>query len=166
MVVTINPTSVTTPDPGQGGLSVTGATVTGHGSTTAAANLADPFVLKTCKWTGLSNILSGLRISVTLKLNWTEDGFCSPPDSDNDFGIDYSLDGGSNWITALLHSDVTSPSSGSLSISLPRGQDISLVQVRDFMDAIRDTINANITISIDSIRVEVNLADSPLLVMM
>jgi hypothetical protein len=163
MLVTRNTTTPTTPS--HGGTAVSSATATGHGSTTAAATIGNPFALKTCKWTGLSNV-PGLRTAVTLKLNWTEDGFCSPPDSDNDFQIDYSVDGGSNWSIALLHTDVVSPSSGTLSVNLPLNQDISLVQVRDSLDAVRDTINASITISIDSIRVEVNLADPQLVVMM
>lgn len=165
MLITRNPTSVTTPDPGQGGNAVTGAINTGHGSTLVNANVGTPFQIKTCLWTGFQSV-SGNVVSINFKADWSEDGFASPPDSDNDFRLEYSLNGGGAWNTAFSHTDVVNPASGSVNISIPRTQDLTQFRVRDLLDAQYNGIGANLTGSISNIRLEVTIADPQLVVMM
>lgn len=167
MLITKNPTSNTTPDPGQGGVAVTGATNTGHGSTTASA-VGAVTQTKTCIWTTFPSA-GGLVTAITLKVDWTENGSSSDGFTltTNLFTIEYSLNGGGAWNTLRASADVGSSSSGTSQVSLSTTQDITQVQVRDLLSASGDVgESANITTSVSLIRLEVVTADNTLLTMM
>jgi hypothetical protein len=154
--LTVNPTANSTPDVGQGGISVTGNSNTGHDSTVTAT--ANALVTKSCIWTGFPSV--GGVASARLKFDWTEAGTVNEGTgfATNEFRIQYSLNGGGVWNTAILHNDVIAPNSGSFDLLLNLPQDISQVQVRDRMQAeasadISDS--ANITTTVSNIRIEV-----------
>jgi hypothetical protein len=149
-IQTLNPTSFTTADPGQGGLAVTGATNTGHATTSADAAAGGGSQTKTCIWTAFQTV-GGVVSSLKLKVNWAEDGDVSA--GTNSFRLQYSLNGGSNWTTAFDHIDVEDPDSGEFSVTLSAAQNISQVQVRDRI--IAQTDNATIVGTISNIRLEV-----------
>src|SRR5262245_8677178 len=117
-LVTLQPTSNVTPDPGQGGLAVTGNTNTGHASTTASVAGAGSQT-KTCKWTAIPAGAGQIQ-SVTLKVDWTQngsttDGFAV---TTNQFLIEYSLNGGGAWNSLHTANFISSLSSGTDSASL------------------------------------------------
>lgn len=167
MVVTINPTSNQTPDPGQGGLAVSGNTNTGHGSTTASGTLLPSSQTKTCVWAGFSAV-SGQIISARLKFDWSEDGFAnSEEDSSNQFQVEYSVNGGSSWLTALVHVNVVAPSGGSADVAISLPLDTTQFQVRDRLFAQgSETAVANVTASISSIQLEITTFEGRPIVLM
>jgi len=156
MIVTRQPTSNTSPDPGQGGGAVTGPVNTGHASTVCSDAPGGGNTTKSCIWAGFSNVV-GQKSSIKLKLDYTETG--SIPDGTNEFRIEYSVNGGGAWSTIIDHSDISS-SSGTVSVevALSNGQDISQVQVRDFLLAGANTLVASVTTSISNIRIDVTTA--------
>ncbi len=125
---TRNPTSNTSPDPGQGGLAVTGNTNTGHASTTAASGIGTQ--TKTCIWQGFP-AAGGVVVSSTLKVDFTQDGSLDAGATANQFLVEYSLNGGAAWNTLRDAQNITSPSSGTDSVSLSLSQDLTQVKVRD-----------------------------------
>jgi hypothetical protein len=159
--VTRNPTSNTTPDPGQGGLAVTDALNTGHGSTAVDAAAGGGSQTKTCIWTSFQSV-GGQITAISLKLNWTETGDAT--DGTNQFLIQYSLNGGGAWTDIINHNNVEDPNSGSSTVTLSAGQDLSQVRVRDKLFA--QTGNAVLVGSVDSIRLEVTTQDGTVIVMM
>src|SRR5262249_10914960 len=136
-VVTVYPTSNTTPDPGQAGTSaVTGNTNTGHGSTTSTASRSTTLITRTCAWAGFVAV-SGQIQSAILKADWTQDGTLSDGgiQAQNDFSIEYSVNGGSSWTTLRDALNIQSPSSGSSQATLSNVQDLTQVKVRDSLTA-------------------------------
>lgn len=166
---TYNPTSNTTPDPGFGGLAVTGNINTGHGSTTTS-QLPAGTQTKSCLWTGFPAV-SGQIASITLKFDWSEDGFVivGGGSASNSFTVQYSLNGGGAFSEVFTHDDVTSPTSSNSQVSIPLPQDPTQIQVRDRMQATATADigdSASITTTISNIRLEIVTADGGLLVMM
>ena len=162
MLVTLQPTSNTNPDPAQGGGAVSSATNTGHGSTTASQAAAGTQT-KSCIWTGVGPG-AGLVISAALKFDWSEDGtvVVGTGSAGNSFRLQYSLDGGSVWNTIFNHTDVTSPTTSSSTVSLTLPQDFSLIQFRSRLTATATadpSDSASITASVSNLRVEVTVAD-------
>lgn len=156
-IITTNTNSNTSPDPAQGGNAVTGPANTGHDVTNTFAAF-NGNVTKSCKWSGFLNPTNpGIKTQVQLKLEYTEDGSINAPGAST-FRLQYSIDGGSNWITIFTHVDVTSPS-GTLTetVILDRTQDLTLVQVRDRMTAAGNGDpggSASLDTSISNIRIE------------
>jgi len=161
-IITLNPTSNTTPDPGQvGSLAVTGNTNTGHASTTALKNGAGEQT-KSCLWTGFPAAPPGQILGATLKVDWQQNGSLTDggTSTSNLFEIDYSINGGSTF--PLLRQDtlIQSLSSGTSSVSLSLTQDLTQVRVRDTLDAIGVAgESASVTVTISNIRIEVQIAD-------
>lgn len=167
-IYTYNSTSNTTPDAGQGGNAVTGNTNTGHGST--VTSVTSGTATKSCIWTTFTAI-GGQILSMTLKFDWTEDGALNvgTGSANNEFRVQYSVNGGGAWISVFTHSDVISPTSSSSSVSITLPQDITQVQVRDRMTAtatVDISDSASITTSISNIRLEVLLSEGGLMAMM
>ncbi|HEY9432819.1 MAG TPA: Ig-like domain-containing protein [Blastocatellia bacterium] len=153
-VVTVNPSANQTPDPGQGGLAVNGNINTGHGSTIAGASNGR-VQSKSCKWTGFQSV-SGQITAITLKFEWSAD-----VDIFSFFRTEYSIDGGSNWVT-VFQLQGTGASSGSESVMLSPSQNISLVQVRDKLTAAAPVGEAaGVAVSISNIRIEVETDTTP-----
>jgi len=153
-VVTVNPSANQTPDPGQGGLAVNGNINTGHGSTIAGASNGR-VQSKSCKWTGFQSV-SGQITAITLKFEWSAD-----VDIFSFFRTEYSIDGGSNWVT-VFQLQGTGASSGSESVMLSPSQNISLVQVRDKLTAAAPVGEAaGVAASISNIRIEVETDTTP-----
>lgn len=156
-----------TPDAGQGGNAVTGDTNTGHASTTATGSGGNS-EQKTCRWFSFS-LVSGVRVSITLKIDHTSSGTLAGPTPSNEFTLEYSLNGGGAWNTAVSRSNFTSSQGPTtFSVALPVSQDISQVQVRDKMRGVSvdlaDTATATATIA--NIKLEVVIQDPKPIVIM
>jgi hypothetical protein len=195
--ITSNPTSNTTPDQG-GTLAVSGISNTGHSSTVAAASASAPGGFgsdsdsqsKSARWSAFQSV-SGLIREIRLKLEWTASGEASANDGGGggiasascNFSIEYTLNGGSSWIPIVSDGAVAGgggsdsfTNNNSASILLSVGQNISQIQVRDFMDAFASanggeftgaSADADVTVTISGIRLEVITQDQThLLVMM
>jgi RHS repeat-associated protein len=193
-VVTLNPSANQSPDPGQGGtLAVTDISNIGHGSTPTGVNAVDIesnppqniTQMKSARWSSFQGGPSGGIIGLKLKFDWTASGsvYASVEAGGSasariDFDIYYSIDGGSSWTNALSrfrHVSQSGPGGktggisdgGSVEVVLSPSQNISLVQVRDFMraNAAASAPNASgysadsgadITTSVSLIRLEVD----------
>jgi hypothetical protein len=188
-----NPTVNTTPDIG-GSFAVTGISNTGHDSTNAfnsavdIGNAAsqDKTLDKTAKWSSFSAFPAGTVNSLHLKLDWAVSGTVDANTFGEDcsataeifLGIDYSLDGGSNWISQVFQTRIASASggdsdsdsidtSGSVDITLLTSQNINLVQVRDdihvhsvaFANGTGNTASSqsDITATISNIKLEADI---------
>lgn len=183
--ITRQPTSNTTPDPGQGGNAVTGAINTGHGATTSSGSQ-----LKTCLWTAFQTGLPGAIQKIDLKFDWTITGSVNANTSDPgdiaqaniDLEIDFSLNGGGAWsnkVSRSLGVSVSDGSSNSDSIntgasqtqSIAISQDLSQIRVRDSISSSTLVIgpgssaSASLTVVVSNIRLEIVIGDT-LLVMM
>lgn len=164
MSLTINATSNTTPDPGQGGNAVTGNSNTGHAST-SVSQVANGNDIKTCIWETFPNVNSavGSRLTVKLKFDFTEDG--AVVDITNQFLVQYTVNGGGAWTNALVHNDVIAPNSGSISVDLSLALDITQFKVRDTLTATStgDVGGASLSASISNIRLEIELSSNTFL---
>jgi YD repeat-containing protein len=154
-IVSVSPSAYQTPYSGPAGpigTAVTSPSNPGHGSTTSfASNLGHKE--KSCRWSGFQAV-SGQIVSITLKVDWSENG--SLGDGDNSFVLEYSLDNGSSWNILFNHIEINAPNFGTAQVSLPSGQDISLVQVRDVLTAHAPHVGStSVTGSVSSIRLEV-----------
>lgn len=167
-LATVNTTANTTPDPGQGGsVAVTGATNTGHASTTASKSGAGSQV-KSCIWSGFPSV-GGQIVSVNLKVDWTQDGSLTDGgvSTSNQFEIDYSLNNGSSWNTLKVSTQIQSSSSGTSTQALSVGQDLTQVKVRDTLTAVGVAgETASVTASVSQIRIEVTTIDPQVIAMM
>lgn len=168
--ITVQPTSNTTPDPGQGGSAVTTPSNTGHASTLSEASGDDVGVTetKTCIWSGVQSV-GGFVTSVTLKMTHTSDGTRTGISGTNRFLLQYSLDGGSNWTTAVSRTNMTSSAGPTeFSAALSVSQDLTQLRARDLIEASAIAVGHDATASatISDIKVEVITADSQLIVMM
>src|SRR5215475_4416644 len=153
---TFNPTANTTPDPGQGGLAVTGNINTGHGSTNVSAAF-NGSQTKTCVWQTFSAGPGGQITSVTLKFDWSENGSIAGAGTSL-FQVQYSINGGAGYTTIFGHANVTSLTNSSSSVSLSAGQDLTQVRVRDLLNAAGNgdvAGTADLTTSVSNIRIEV-----------
>lgn len=167
-LTTVQPSSNTTPDPGQGGGAVTGATNTGHASTTTT-QVGSGTASKTCLWTGFSAAPSGTITSVTLKVDWQQNGSLSDGGvaTSNRLAIGYSINGGGAWSTLRDVTQIQSSTSGTSSVSLSTSQDLTAVRVRDSLEAASDVgESASITVTISGIQIEVVTQGGQLVVML
>jgi hypothetical protein len=165
-VVTVNPGAYQTPNPGQGGEAVSSESNLGHGSTQSLADRGGSNGLstqtKTCLWHSFPGV-SGTKVRVTLKFEWTMNAevhaYVSNSDTgataDVDFRIEYSLDNGSTWTArGGANGSASVPrgvgeaddidfinTSGSESVDLPNPGAIDLTQIR-----VRDRIFARVNI--------------------
>jgi len=154
-LLTYNPTSNVTPDPGQGGLSVVGNINTGHSNTTSSVSGVGTQD-RTCKWTAFP-AGGGLPSSVTLKADWSQNGSLSGISPANLFQIQYSVNGGSTWTTLKASSNITSSTSGTSTASLSLTQNLTQVQVRDLIEATGSDAgdSAAVTASVSNIKIDV-----------
>jgi len=155
-------TSNTTPDPAQGGNAVTGATNTGHASTTTTQGGVGT-ASKTCLWTGFAAAPSGTITSVTLKVDWIQNGSLSDGgvSTSNRLVIGYSINGGGAWLTLRDVTQIESSSSGTSSVALSTSQNLTQVRVRDSLEASSGVgESATITVTISGIRIEVVTVDA------
>lgn len=169
-LITLNPTSFTNPDP-SGGLAVTTPSNTGHASTTSTASGGTDSQVKSCRWTAFpaGPSPSARAAAPTLKVDYTRNGTLSDGgiNTYNQFLIEYSLNGGSSWTALLNHEFVTSSSTSTASFTLSISQDLSQVQVRDFLTAQKvGGTSATMVATPSNIRIEVQTADNQLLIMM
>src|SRR6266545_1672486 len=133
--VTLVPTSNTSPDPGQGGLTVTSPTNTGHSSSTAVASDLSDSQQRSCIWSGFA-ATNRQNLSVTLKIDHTSSGGRTGIGANNSFTLDYSLNNGGAWTNAVTRERYSgSQGPTTFSVALSAGQDLTQVQVRDSMQA-------------------------------
>src|SRR5262245_30047985 len=168
-LITLNPTSNTTPDPGQGGsLAVTGASNTGHASTTATKTGAGSQT-KSCLWSGFPSAPAGQILAITLKVDWIQNGSLTDGgvSTSNLFEIDYSINGGSTFPLLKQDTLIQSSSSGISSVSLSISQDLTQVRMRDTLTATGVAgETASVTATASSIRIEVQIADNQPIIQM
>lgn len=160
-IVTRNPTSNESPDTGQGGSAVTGNTNTGHGSTVATSTDGGGNETKTCRWSGFAATPGGQIKSVTLKIGHSSQGDLVGAGPTNAFTLDYTLNGGTNWLSAVSRANFTALQSGTFSVALAVNQDLTQVQARDAIQATTVGLgdSASATASISDIRIEVETVD-------
>ena len=155
-------TSNTTPDPAQGGNAVTGATNTGHASTTTTQGGVGT-ASKTCLWTGFAAAPSGTITSVTLKVDWIQNGSLSDGgvSTSNRLVIGYSINGGGAWTSLRDDTQVETSLSGTSSVALSTSQNLTTVQVRDLLVAGGvPGESASVTATVSGIRIEVVTVDA------
>lgn len=159
--ISSQPTVNTSPDPAQGGSAIGTASNTGHTTTsTNASNGAS--LTRSCVWTTFQSV-AGTISSLNLKAAWSIDGLLEAAGV-NEFRFQYTVDGGSNWITTEIRSDVVASASGSENISLSAAQDISLVQMRVRYVASADIgagVDAQISGAISGIQIDAVTVDNP-----
>lgn len=163
----LNPTAFTSPDGGFGGDPVTSPTNTGHAATEAFNENGDPTTTKSCRWHTFQ-LPIGQKKSVTLKVTHTSSGTLSGVGANNQFDLEYSLNGGGAWISIVSRSNFTvSQGPTTFSVSLSLSQDISQVMVRDRVAA--DTNDpgesASATATISGISIEVETVPTNVVVM-
>lgn len=165
--LTRNPTSNTTPDPGQGGSAVSSATNTGHGSTTPSCGGESCTDNRTCIWTSFQSV-SGQIISITLKIDHSSTGALSGVTAANSFTLSYSLNGGGAWTDAVARTNFTTLSTATFSVALSANQDLTQVKVRDTIVASTNAVGhtASATASVSNILLEVLTQDGTVIVMM
>jgi hypothetical protein len=165
---TYNATSNTTPD--QGGTSaVTSPTNTGHASSQSASiDLLDSDALS-CRWQSFPAGPGGQISSVTLKVDHTSSGGLVGAGANNAFTLEYSLNNGSSWNTAVSRTRFTaSQGPTTFSVALSVGQDLTQVRVRDLISTstVSDGETANCAATIANIKIEVVTIDAAAIVMM
>lgn len=136
-MATVNPTANASPDAGLGGSAVTTPSNTGHASTSCSAAGDDVGVVETksCGWSGFSNPGGG-RLAVTLQLTHTSNGTVSGATALNAFQVEYSVNNGSSWTVAVSRGNMSSAAGPTVfSAALSTSQDLSLVKVRDSIEA-------------------------------
>jgi hypothetical protein len=157
---TSNPTSNQSPDATLGGLTVTTPTNTGHASTVTSASGAGGQQERSCRWFNFQSV-SGSITAITLKIDHTSSGTLSGGSS-NLFLLEYSLNGGGSWTTAVSRNNFTSAQGPTtFSVGLSAAQDISQVQVRvDYLtDSNEVGDSTSITATIANIKLEVTRLD-------
>lgn len=152
--ITRQPTSNTTPDGGLGGTAVTGASNTGHSSTLVSAPLGGS-ANKSCRWSGFANVTEP-RSSVKLIFDWVQNGDVSNG-TGNEFTVQYSINGGSNWNNVFSHVGFQgSASFNGETVVLSASQDLSQVQIRDNLATSSTAEETGVmTATVSSIRIEV-----------
>jgi hypothetical protein len=149
-----------TPDPAFGGPAVSSPSNTGHGSSTVSSSSPSTSE-KSCRWSGFAPPGVPL-VSATIKVDWNRTAASLSGPGFNDFFIEYSLDGGSNWSVMLLQSNVSGPATGTASVAISTGQDFSQVRVRDVLQATGDVGgSASLTFIISDIRIEITYTVPP-----
>jgi hypothetical protein len=168
-MTTLQPTSNTSPDPGQGGASVNSPSNTGHSSTTSSATGDASVTTRSCIWTGFAAI--AVRPSkITLKVQYARNGTLEDPAFvSNTFAIQYSLDGGSVWNDLVSDSDFDFLVSTTAELDFPLTQDTSLVQLRDLIQAFGGEdpptpLTASATATVSNIRLEITYGINAILV--
>lgn len=193
---TYTPQARTTPDQG-GTQAVSSDANDGHGSTVTSSSAFDSGPIgpqsdsdaKSCRWHTVPSFPGANRITVRLKFSWTASGSvgvvqdtAGSGSASIQFKVEYSVDGGLNWITQVNQSKSVSGAnvsdslnaSGSEDVLLSSGQDMTLIQVRDRMDTSASATaptsgqvqsDASITTTVSGIQVEVVAAQSPVVMM-
>lgn len=156
-------TANTTPDPGLGGAAVTTPSNTGHASSSAIA-VGAASQTKSCRWSGFPSDPTVNRTAVTLKVTSTRDGSLSDGGvvTSNQFLIEYSLNGGGAWTTIRNETQLnTALGPDTDSVTLPLGQDLTQVMVRDKMFASSVAgESAVMTATVSGIQIEVTTSDA------
>jgi hypothetical protein len=191
-ILTRNPTNNQTPAIG-GTNAVTGINNTGHSATITSASASAPVGSasdadsKSAIW-NLPQSFSAQIVEVRLRFNYSATGFANAnsggndgdAQSSSDFLIEYSTNGGANWIFAVGDScfatdpfgdsadNFTTGGTQLFDVLLPVSQNIGLVAVRDQMNAFAfatagtlggSTASCNCNVTVSNIRVEVTFVD-------
>lgn len=168
-ILTRQPTANVSPDPVQGGLTVTSPINTGHALTTSLDPVPASPLTRTCKWTGFA--AGGVAISqIRLKFDWAYQNAISDAGGDgntNSFNVAFSMNGGGAFSSALNQTNVNGSNSGSVNMILPIQQDLTIIQVRDLVRATAGaTLAGRIDASISNITLEITTIEPSILVMM
>jgi hypothetical protein len=159
------PTNHQTPDAGQGGFAADASNNTSGsgGSNVFGDGIIGGSEMKSCRWFGFQSPIPANAITSTLKVTYSGGGSMSGGLTNNNFRLQYSLNGGSNWITIVEQSDfngVIGPTTFSLGLSL--AQDLTQIQIRvresAFAFNVGDLASAGFNIS--DIKIEVQTPQS------
>ena len=160
-VLNIIATTTETPAPGVfGSGTVTNPTGSGHDNSSVGTSVGNPDVGMSCEFRGYPG--SPTLLTRIIKASWSIDGSIVGAGATSGYEIDYSLNGGSSWNLAILRNNVNAPDSGTISITLSTGQDMSLVRVRDLFQcsvADPDTEGANGSMTLSNLRIELVFGD-------
>lgn len=151
------PTTNQSPDPGQGGLAVSTPINTGHALSSCLDTVPASPVVKTCIWAGFD--AASPIAAIQLKFDWAYQNAVSDAGGDgniNQFIVEYSVNSGGAWSSALSRTNVNGSSSSSVNQNIPTQQDITTIQVRDKITATAgSTQTGRIDASISNIQLEV-----------
>ena len=126
----LQPTAFQSPDAVLSGSAVDTPSVTGHAETTTSESAGDSLT-KSCRWHTFQAAPSGQKTAITLKMTHTSSGALVGPTPTNTFRLQYTLDGGSNWITAVERLNFTAAQGPTVfSVGLSVAQNLTLVQAR------------------------------------
>jgi len=164
---TSQPTANESPDATLGGSAVTTPSNTGHASTTTSVGPA-ALLDKSCRWSGFQAV-AGQHLAITLKVDHTSSGILVGVGAANSFDLQYSLNAGGSWNSAVQRTDFTAAEGPTtFSVVLTAGQDISQVEVRVFYEAttLGGGIVAATTVTIANIKLEVTVQDAQIIILM
>src|SRR5262249_17063437 len=133
----------------------------GHDSSQATASDGLDSEALSCIWQGFGTV-SGQIISKTLKVDHTSSGALTGIGANNAFTLEYSLNGGGSWNTAVSRAHFTaSQGPTTFSVALPVTQDLTQVRVRDTISASTGSAReaATCSVTIANIKIEVSTAN-------
>lgn len=154
--VTSQPTAFQSPDAVLSGSAVDTPSNTGHAETITSESAGDSLT-KSCRWHTFQAV-SGQKTSITLRMTHTSSGALAGPTPTNTFRLQYTLNGGGAWTTAVERLNFTSAQGPTVfSVGLSVSQDISQVQARVLhqVTTVDGADIATITATIASIQLEV-----------
>lgn len=165
------PTGHQTPDAGQGGLAADAANNTSGsgGSSLFGDGIIGSSELKSCRWFSLQSPLPSNVKSSTLKFNYAFSGAMSFGAIGNNVRLQYSLNGGSNWITIVEQTNFNG-TIGLTTFLLPLSlaQDLTQIQIRVRESAdvfnVGETASASFNISDIKVEVETHYMPAPIFI--
>jgi hypothetical protein len=120
----LQPTLFVTPNLGD--TAMNSPSTTGHANTSITKNDGTS-QSASCRWHTFQGA-GGQVLSITLKLTYNIDGSLTFLGDSNEFLLQYSINGGANWIN-IFDSFVSGPASDSPSISIPANTPISQILI-------------------------------------
>jgi len=156
----LTPTAFESPDATLSGSAVDTPSNTGHAETITTESAGDSLT-KSCRWHTFQTA-SGARTALALKITHTSSGALAGPTPANTFRLQYTVNGGGAWITAVERLNFTAAQGPTVfSVALTTTQDISQVQVRVLyqVTTVDPADIATITATIASIQLELTLQD-------
>lgn len=166
-VRTLTPTAFQSPDAVLSGSAVDTPSTTGHAETITSESAGDSLT-KSCRWHTFQSVV-GVKTAITLKMTHTSNGALVGPTPTNTFRLQYTLNGGGAWITAVERLNFTAAQGPTVfSVGLSATQDISQVQARVLyqVTTLDGADIAAITATVSDIKLEVTTQDQRAIVMM
>lgn len=149
-----------------GSIAVTTPTNTGHASTTSTASGGTDTQNKSCVWFAFT-AGPGDATSAIIKVDYTRSGSLTGASANNEFRLERSLDGGSNFFIFHSETGVTSVNSDTATFTITLPQDLTQVRVRVQIFAGKTGADsATCTATCSNVRIEVEAPTRQVVVMM